>query len=444
MLPRVYQNNSMNRIFKTLIFLFSFYGSFGQADDYSGTWRLKFPLSNNAAEIEIKIASPERNMLYPALLTINCDSFQAVYELLLVKKNLRQLVISRNKFPVKEEPFSAGTWPITLNGSLDYSRDLKADPVLTLNRFPAKKYGTVLPDFANLTGPLKKTAMDLASLFKDQNLVFKKTSSVPWQGESAERILMPRLSSDYFGLLDTIYLPTRDGRINFSGNKKSSGDIISVSIDGKIILDQVEPGKRKLPEEILLDTGLNIVALFADNFYKMQPNKAQANFEFGRRKFNLDFNNRADLAAGFIVAKLYFEHDKESETRFQSMDFPISGGRTLNRNDKVLGSVIATSQQITLALWDDAVEDGDSVSININGKWIARGFPVKKSPQFLTVTLKPGPNAITFVADNLGSIPPNTSVLEIIDGKKRKSFAIETSLDQNNLLKIYYDYKPAE
>jgi hypothetical protein len=67
---------------------------------------------------------------------------------------------------------------------------------------------------------------------------------------------------------------------------------------------------------------------------------------------------------------------------------------------------------------------------------------VLKKPQFITVTLTPGPNVITFVAENLGSIIPNTSVIEIIDGKKRKSFFIETDLNQNNLIKIFYDLKP--
>jgi archaellum component FlaG (FlaF/FlaG flagellin family) len=107
----------------------------------------------------------------------------------------------------------------------------------------------------------------------------------------------------------------------------------------------------------------------------------------------------------------------------------------------VIGNIVSRSATVTLALWDDAVEDGDSISLRINGKWVAQGFPVKKNPQFLQVTLNPGPNTITFVADNLGSIPPNTSVLEIIDGKKRKSFNIETNLDQNNLVNIFYEVK---
>ncbi|MEO7047238.1 MAG: hypothetical protein ABI091_18190, partial [Ferruginibacter sp.] len=52
---------------------------------------------------------------------------------------------------------------------------------------------------------------------------------------------------------------------------------------------------------------------------------------------------------------------------------------------------------------------------------------------------KPGENAINFIADNVGSIPPNTSVLEIIDGKKRKAYRLETVPGDNNFVKIYYD-----
>ena len=55
--------------------------------------------------------------------------------------------------------------------------------------------------------------------------------------------------------------------------------------------------------------------------------------------------------------------------------------------------------------------------------------------------MNPGPNVITFIADNLGTIPPNTSVLEIIDGKKRKSFYIETDMNKNNQIKIFYEVK---
>jgi hypothetical protein len=72
------------------------------------------------------------------------------------------------------------------------------------------------------------------------------------------------------------------------------------------------------------------------------------------------------------------------------------------------------------------------------------GISVKKKPQFIKVSLYPGENKIIFIADNLGSIPPNTSILEIIDGKHRKSYMIDTNLGQNNAIKIIYDFKPEE
>ncbi len=78
----------------------------------------------------------------------------------------------------------------------------------------------------------------------------------------------------------------------------------------------------------------------------------------------------------------------------------------------------------------------------VEGKWLVRGFPVKKNPQFVTVNLKPGRNTFVFVADNLGAISPNTSVLEIIDGKKRKSYTMETVLGEKNLVEVFYDVKP--
>jgi len=437
----------MNRYLPRLIFIFLLFSLklSAQTDDYTGTWKMIYPSTPAAPAItiEMKVAAPEKNTLYPAQLTLQCDSFNAVYEILLVRKNLRQLGISRNKFVVSEEPFSMGNWTITMNGTFDYSKDIKGDPQLTINRLPAKKYGVLLPDFMNFPELRKRTAMQLAAFLKDDEIILKKINNVAWQSEDAEHILSPRLSPAYFGLSDTILLQTRDGMINFSGNKKSANDIITVVVNGKTILDQIDPG-RKEAEDILLDTGLNILTLFADNFYRYAPNKGRINPVFGKKNISLDFNNKDDAAATFITVKLYYEKDKDADTQFQNYTFSGPETKTFNRNDKVVGNIVATSHQITLALWDDAVEDGDSVSININGKWIAQGFPVKKNPQFITVTLQPGPNTITFVADNLGSIPPNTSVLEIIDGKKRKSFTIETSMDQNNLVKIFYDYKPAE
>ena len=48
-------------------------------------------------------------------------------------------------------------------------------------------------------------------------------------------------------------------------------------IDSQIVKLQTELGKKKFSDEILLDTGLNILTLFADNFAggNMSPNGAK-------------------------------------------------------------------------------------------------------------------------------------------------------------------------
>jgi len=420
--------------------------SFAQSDAYAGTWKMEAPAENGYSPVfaQLQIALPEKNVLYPAHLTIRCDSFSADYELLLVKKSIRQLAISRNKYPVYENPFNLGKWPVLMNGIFDHSRDLSGGSMLSIMRMDARQAEGSETDTLRIEKQYRKTAQRLKNFFRDDDIQLRKINDIPWRNDEAiDEILSPQISPAYFSLLDTIFISQRDGVINLTDSKKTGGDVVSAALNGIKFVDQVELNKRKEQvDDIVLDTGLNILTFFADNFANDLPNRGRANLQFSKKRFSLDFANRADSGATFIAAKVFYDRDKSEDKEFTPYNPMLDEeADTLKPGDKILGGIISTSRQLTFAIWDDAVEDGDSISININGKWIARGFPVKKRTQYLTVTLEPGPNTITFIADNLGSIPPNTSVLEIIDGKKRKSFFIETDLGQNNLIKIYYDLK---
>ena len=414
--------------------------SFAQTDIYSGTWQMTYSASTTTPpiNIQLQIAASEKNILYPAHLKLQCDSFFADYELLLVKKNIRELSISKNKYPVSEKPFSLGNWFNSLNGIFDNSRGVKGIPTLSIMRNESTKDDIVPADTIHLSKSQKMIVAQLWNFLKNADIIFKKINDTPWENVDQERILSPHLSPIYFGLQDTIHVQTRDGTMNLSSDKKSGGDITSVALNGQVIVDGLELNKKDYPGDIFLDTGLNILSFFADNFANGFPNKGKLNLEFADKKITLDFTKKADSAATFIVTKLYLDEDEKDEKNFKNY-IPGANEKPLQKNEKLLGSIIATDQQLTFAIWDDAVEDGDSVSININGKWLVQGFPVKIKPQFIPVTLKPGENTITFIADNLGSIPPNTSVLEIIDGNKRKSFTIETTPEDRNLIKIFYD-----
>lgn len=447
-----------------------------QADQFVGTWQMEsVQQGKSTVWIELQIGTPEKNILYPAEMRIQCDSFSGTYHLLLVKRNIRQLAIGRNKIASSETPFSIGNWTVPLNGIFDFSRDNKGNSFLTAERMFAKHYGVDMPELNRIPEVYKTTAIRIRDFLAEGEISMKRNDPAPLVSAYADSILVPGLSKDYYGIIDPVSVKTKDGRLSFGASKKDNNGVVSVVLNGNAVIDLNNLLERKPVEDIKLDTGLNILVLFADEYGKSPAATGELFTDLTERKFMMSFGNKNDVGANFIVAKIYYSPGKdEQENNAYAKNFlrelseedlqhdiklyhyPDPEGKNLlkdeaariqvqqalTRDAKTLGNVKTTTRQIILALWDDAVEDGDTISLNINGNWIVQGFPVKKRPQFIAVTIEPGQNKIVFIANNLGSIPPNTAVLEIIDNRQRKSFMIDTDLSQNNLINILYEAKP--
>lgn len=425
-------------------------------DVFVGDWKINSSKTEttNQFEARLEVGLSEKGILYPAQLTISIDSFIGQYQVLLVKKNSRQLAISTQKFALKEVPIKLGKWIQLINGTLDFSRDLKGQPILSLNRIPldGRTSALKLKDWKSSSKNEKDLSKNIITILENSELQFMKSSNEAWKDKAVLSILQPKMSPIYFGLIDTLFVKDKIGTIVFKNN--NDFDIVSVKVDANGILDQIDSKKKREEEDFVLDTGLNILTFFADDFGKKGFSTAAINLKLDQTNKLLDFSDTLNLAATFIAVKIYNPFDEKNNKTFETyvekdnnnINPPQPSKKNVgeknndggNRVQKVVGTLISKSQELEFALWDDAVEDGDSISLSVNGKWIAKGFPVKKKPQFLKVSLSPGENIITFVADNLGSISPNTTVLEIIDGNKRKPFFIETDFKQNNLVKIIY------
>jgi hypothetical protein len=418
---------------------------------FTGTWEMHLPEQNT--HLTLEIAEPERQLLYPARLSIQCDSFQASYHVYFAKHHSRQIVFSRNKYPEFEKPFSLGNMTALLNGSLLFSKDLKGQPQLATARTLVNRLGfkaTELTDFLPQHRPL---AQKIQTLLASEEWILSKKDKNPWKPASAAAIL-PVKGGPYYGVSDTLFVAAKTGTVHF--NKNRDNDIISLQVNGGSVVDQVDSKKERDDEDILLDTGLNLICFFADDFGRSHPSGASVVFQVDNTSIPMDFNASQNLAANFIALRIFRRHADEDETRFSSFDpndpqyknafnkRPPTVGKTdtvFKRENKPIGNLLSRSAELTFAIWDDAVEDGDTISICINDRWIVKGFPVLKKAQFIKVKLDPGPNLITFIAENLGSIIPNTTVLEIVDGNKRKSFHVETDMDMNNQIKVLYDLR---
>ncbi len=399
-----------------------------QTDVFSGTWHMQ-ATGKVAFTMELKIGASEKNTLYPAAITIASGDFYGVYELLLVKKNAWQLAISKNKFAAAEKPFHLDMLP--LNGSFDLSRNTTGQPVLSSNRLPLHQSSSTLKDSA---------AVALQTMISSGNLQFTRISNIPWKDDYTEKILHPSRSPVYFGLVDTAYVTTRYG--SFSASTPAKADMASAVLNGHDLFEQWLLTKKERTDEMMIEPGTNVLAFFADYAASSPAPKATLRGEFDKATFRLSFNNPQDSGASFVAAKLMLVQDKEKINSFQPYQFPGPGDPPLQNNEKLLGSVSSAARQITLAVWDDAVEDGDTISISLNQTLVAKNMLIKKAPQFINITLSPGANTILFQGENLGSIPPNTAVLEIIDGKNRRAFFLETVPGENSLLKIFYTAPP--
>ncbi len=90
------------------------------------------------------------------------------------------------------------------------------------------------------------------------------------------------------------------------------------------------------------------------------------------------------------------------------------------RKTEVKSAVTVKNRTIRLKIWDNQVEDGDVVSVFVDGKREIDHIELKNKPRQFIITLPPGKKEfiITVFADNFGKSEPNTASVLINDGVK--------------------------
>lgn len=109
-------------------------------------------------------------------------------------------------------------------------------------------------------------------------------------------------------------------------------------------------------------------------------------------------------------------------------------------------TVVVDHPNIKLLFYDAEKEDGDIVSINFNGAWVLERYYLKKKttqrPKQLNLTLIPNfENYIFTKAWNLGSIPPNTLTVEIVDPNSNQPpriINIKSDIGRSGAIKLVY------
>ena len=98
--------------------------------------------------------------------------------------------------------------------------------------------------------------------------------------------------------------------------------------------------------------------------------------------------------------------------------------------------IVVTQKVIRIAIYDGQKEDGDSISINLNGKWILQDYEMKIAKKEVQLPLQMGDNFITVFAKNLGRLPPNTVMIDVMDGTEVSTVTLSANMQQNEGLRL--------
>jgi len=115
------------------------------------------------------------------------------------------------------------------------------------------------------------------------------------------------------------------------------------------------------------------------------------------------------------------------------------------RENELAKTITVNTENVTIRLYDNGEIDGDSISVFVDNKLTLSHRGLSTVP--ITLSLKFDENddehEVIMVAENLGRIPPNTSLMIIDAGDKRYKVQITSTEQKNALVRFKYE-KPSQ
>ena len=164
---------------------------------------------------------------------------------------------------------------------------------------------------------------------------------------------------------------------------------------------------------------------------------------------NLDLERELDENIQLVNTYLTNEYNQfmissSEEGRHRLMQ--VKGGSgikplSLQKRDIEVQKVITVGAKILkIAVWDNERVDGDKISLSLNGKWILRNYEIVKEKNNFEIELIPNQvNQLVFFAENLGTIPPNTSAINIQYEGYDKTHIMRSNLDKSGSINFFFE-----
>ncbi|MGB4844987.1 MAG: hypothetical protein WBP16_11010 [Ferruginibacter sp.] len=111
-----------------------------------------------------------------------------------------------------------------------------------------------------------------------------------------------------------------------------------------------------------------------------------------------------------------------------------------SRESALIETLVTQADSIRLVLYDNGEIDGDTVTVFYNGNMIINSIALSAKPFeiILPVNKTDTVNTIELMANNLGSIPPNTALMLIFAGNERHELRVSSDYKTNAQINIRY------
>jgi len=108
------------------------------------------------------------------------------------------------------------------------------------------------------------------------------------------------------------------------------------------------------------------------------------------------------------------------------------------RENVVTDEIEVGSDSLKVDFYDNGEVDGDSISVFFNNQLLTSSQILSQKAIHFNLTLDDARpvNELSMFADNLGSIPPNTALMIVDDGKKKYEVRLTSTLQNNGTVRI--------
>jgi len=149
--------------------------------------------------------------------------------------------------------------------------------------------------------------------------------------------------------------------------------------------------------------------------------------------FTGNFLDSIECARGRIIMMERKKIEKKYNEKYQDTSL-VKRTQILKDGDDF--TINWEGKKLRLFIWDANMEDGDKIQLTINGNIILDNFETTNKRKKIKYKLVGGENTIEIKATNLGTSPPNTSRIELVDNKTKYPIITQLELGKTAVIKI--------